>query len=153
MSGLSASIEFKHEAIQRKLSQLARFPEQNVQEVFYDLGPHLMRSMLKRGKRGVDTDGRKWKPLSKAYAAWKKKKRPMAGILFFDRHMLGDMFSYRVGRRELQIGTNAIQGAAQHWGSTRSGIPGRPFVGFSSQDKDDILEILGEHIQRLANGR
>lgn len=29
----------------------------------------------------------------------------------------------------------------------------RPFLGFSQADKDDILEILGEHIQRLASGQ
>lgn len=150
MSGVFANIEFKHDAIQRKLNQLRRFPEQDVQEVFYDLGPHLMRSMLKRGKQGVDPDGRKWQPLSDAYAKWKKKKRPTAGILFFDRHMLGDMFSYRAGTRDLQIGTNAIYGAAHHWGSKKNRIPGRPFVGFSTQDKTDILDILSEHIIRLA---
>ncbi len=48
--------------------------------------------------------------------------------------------------KKLKFGVNAT--VKQH--TRRMRIWARPFLGFSDNDKEDILDILSEHIQRLA---
>lgn len=152
MAGVNIEIEFQDAAVQRVLWHLARFPTAGVREAFSDLGPHLVRSALARAKREQAPDGSAWAKLNAAYALRKTRLRPGAGILAFDRHLLGDQFSYQISGRTLRIGTAAKYGATQHFGSTKRGIPARPFIGFSAQDQIDIGDILMEHIERLARG-
>lgn len=152
MAGVNIGIKFKDAALQRVLWHLGRFPDEGVREAFSDLGPHLMRSALARAKLERSPDGAAWAKLNAAYALRKARIRPGAKTLVFDRHLLGDQFSYQIQGRTLRIGTAAKYGATQHFGSTKRGIPARPLIGFSAQDQADIGVILMEHIERLARG-
>lgn len=152
MAGVNINLDVKDATIQRVLQKLKRFPDEGVREAFSDLGPHLMASALRRAKAQRSPDNIPWAKLSPRYQARKAKTRGGLGLLVFDRHLLGDRFSYQITGRTLRIGTASVYGATHQFGDTKRNIPARPFIGFSAQDKVDIVDILKEHITRLALG-
>lgn len=151
MAGASMKIELVTREITAAFKQLRELGgEASLDELFYDIGPDLVRRHTDRAALQIAPDGTPWAPLDENYAARKEKKRPGVPILVFDYHMLGDMFGYQVGGGELAIGTNAIWGATQHFGDDERGIEARPFLGLAPDDVDAILDIAREHLDRAA---
>ena len=138
--------------------RLAEFSGAPMQLALADIGEHLLNSTRDRAAAQVDPSGVPWVPLSPRYERFKEKKRPNVPKLKFDAHMLGDQLSYQARPGSLDLGTSAVYGAIQQFGGkpgmrpgTRN-IPARIWLGLSEQDRTDIVEILGEHLQRAIGG-
>ncbi|WNJ89161.1 phage virion morphogenesis protein [Bosea sp. 685] len=125
------------------------------------IGTGLVTSTQDRFDAGHDPDGAAWKPLNPVYAAGKRGP----GILR-ERGMRGGLqgsITYRAGSSEVQVGTNKIYGAIQHFGGTilpKGGgrlvfkmgnrvvharsvtLPPRPYLGISSSDQVMILDVV-----------
>ncbi|MCW8843603.1 MAG: phage virion morphogenesis protein, partial [Rhodobacteraceae bacterium] len=58
--------------------------------------------------------------------------------------------SYSSGT-EVEVGSNLIYAAHQHFGGdeTGSGIPARPFLGISDQDESDLRELVTGRLEDL----
>lgn len=148
MAGVTITVDDSE--VNALFERLGAFGDAPMRAALVDIGEHLFNTTLERAAKEIDPDGIPWVPLSPRYAKRKGAVKPGVPILRFDNHMLGDMFHPQPGDGFVDLGTNAIYGAAQQFGS--NGIPAREFLGLSDQDAIDVREILGEHLQQAIDG-
>lgn len=124
----------------------------DVDPILRDIGEHLLNSTRERFAAEAGPDGRPWEELKPASTAYKKKKRPNAGMLVWDNLLRGQL-AYTVGARELTLGTNRPYGARQHFGFRGPDSlgryfdhPARPWLGVSAEDEEEIVRILRQHL-------
>ncbi len=117
----------------------------DLQPAFRDLGEALLNSTRARFSSQTAPDGSPWKALSPAYQKRKKQNKDKILTLY---GILSGTLDYQVSPAELLVGTPLLYGATHQFG--RGAIPARPFLGISSGDKDEILDILREHLIRAA---
>ena len=137
--------------VQRVLGRLSE-ASQDVDPILRDIGEHLLTSTKDRFSDEAGPDGRPWEALDPSYAADKARKRPNAGKLVYDNFLRGTL-AYVVSGGELALGTNLPYGARQHFGFVGPDSlgrifdhPARPWLGVSSDDETEIVEILREHL-------
>jgi len=132
-----------------------------------DLGPVLeaVGQITQSGtqQRFVDQrgpDGQAWAPLSAVTLARRRKAGRGAQILR-DTGRLMNSISYRVGGESVSVFTNVIYAGTHQYGArkgaygrTRRGapipwghIPARPFLGYSSEDNEAVIEVLQGYLQ------
>lgn len=119
-----------------------------------DIGEYMLGATRDRAAQQIGPDGAPWAALSPRYAAHKSKVRPGVPILRFDNHMIGDQLSHQLDENNtaLLVGTNAIQGAAQHFGYPERKLPARPWLGVSDADADEILQLTQDHLDAALTG-
>lgn len=154
MSGIKIEISVIDMPVRAALDRLF-LATNDLTEPMERAGEYMLGSTRDRAALEVDPDGIQWAPLNPDYAEWKRKKRPGAPILVFDRHMLGDQLSYQAGATFVRIGTSAIYGARHQLGP--AGVPGtgksggaRPFLGVSAEDRPVLIDIFGSYIKTAA---
>lgn len=125
-----------------------------------DRGANLRPALLKIGEKGKESthqrfssktgpDGHAWLGNADTTIERKGRDEPLT-----DHGTLGDTITYQLfGNDGVQIGSPREQAAMMQFGGAKSefhnlwgDIPGRPFLGFSSDDKTDILTILERHL-------
>lgn len=67
--------------------------------------------------------------------------------------LLYQSITYKATDREAEVGTNRVYAALQQLGGTPEmknagarAVPARPFLGLSSDDQEEALRILAEHL-------
>ena len=113
-----------------------------------EIGRKMKISTYQRFVDSKDPDGRDWSPNSLLTKMnWAKEmgrsvseKKP----LVWHNH-LRDTLRYQASAFELLVGTNQEYAAIHQFGQ---GVPLRPFLGVSKQDRVDILEILFDHLNK-----
>ncbi len=147
MSGAFFSIELNDEGMRAAFARLqSAVGGDGLRIALGDIGEAMKTATQARAAREESPDGTPWVDLSPKYKKRKAARRPGVPKLKFDGHLLGDMFSWqRDGDDAVLVGTNAIYGATHQFG--RGGIPARPFLGLSEDDKTEILDILGDHLR------
>ena len=112
-------------------------------------------------------DGEKWPDLSEHTKARRRKRRKWPGQILHVSGRLAASISSSYNADSAIAGTNLIYavthqfGAARgKFGSTRRGrpipfgdIPARPFFGISDDLKDEVLDVLAEHLTNAITGR
>ena len=119
----------------------------DLQPAFRDLGEALLNSTRARFSSQTAPDGSPWAALSPAYR--KRKKKNKDKILTLDGYLSGTL-DYQASPAELLVGTPREYGAAHQFGRPEINLKPRPFLGISSGDKDEILDLLREHLARAA---
>lgn len=151
----AAEVKAVFESLQARLADLT--------PVFQDIGEAMLNVTRERFNSQTAPDGSTWQALSPGYT--KRKPRNKDKILTLYGHLRGTL-NYQAGPREVRIGTPLIYGATHQFGAakgafgrTRFGvpipwgaIPARPFLGLSSSDEQDLLDILNEHLSRAMGG-
>lgn len=140
-------------AVQALFGRLVAFGEQPVREAGADIGEYMLRSTRERADRQVSPDGVPWVELTPKYAKRKARKHPGRSMLRFNNFMLGAQLDYQVGPDFVDIGTNALYGAAHQFGRESAGIPARPWLGESDADSEELLAILRDHLDAAIAGR
>src|SRR5690554_25874 len=121
-----------------------------------DMGEELMLSTKQRFAKSESPDGDAWAPNSPVTLARKKGTSPLIG----ESRRLRNEISYSVKNGELLIGSPMVYAAVQHFGASRGqfgknkrnspipwgNIPARPFLGLSDTDKENVLDIIQEHL-------
>lgn len=120
----------------------------DLKAAFTDIGEYLKISHRERFGRQESPDGQAWAPLDPKYQARKKKNTDKILVL---EGLLRDLLAYNASADGLEFGTNLVYGATHQFGRPEAGIPARPFLGFSEEDQDEILQILTVHLA-LAQG-
>ncbi len=144
MAGASLSIDYQFDDRQvvELLDQITQQTD-NMQPVFADIGEYLLLSHAERFEAQVDPDGNPWEPLDEKYKARKPKNQDL--ILILDGYLSGTL-AYNASQDGLEFGTPRIQGASMHFGDPDRGIPARPWLGLSTDDEQEVLEILSDHL-------
>lgn len=138
MTGKTLDLEGE-EAIQKLLQELIA-KAQDLSTPLADIGEHLLSSHDDRFLAQVSPAGEPWAALDVAYAKSKRKRESRGGdkILVLDGY-LSSLLRYQVGDNELQFGSDRIYAARQQ--------EDRPFLGVSSEDGQEILDILSDYFQ------
>jgi phage virion morphogenesis protein len=143
MAGAFIEIEFDDREVQQLLRRLVDLTG-DLEPAFADIGEYLTRSHDERFSRQVSPDGQPWEALSPGYQARKPKNQDK--ILTLDGHLRGTLHP-EPSADQLLFGTNLIYGATHQFGDPDRNIKERPFLGISDDDRDEILDIIRDHIQ------
>ena len=135
----AADVKAVFESLQTRLADLT--------PVFQDIGEAMLNVTRERFNSQTAPDGSTWQALSPGYA--KRKPRNKDKVLTLYGHLRGTL-NYQAGPREVRIGTPLIYGATHQFG--RGAIPARPFLGLSSSDEQELLDILNDHLSRAMGG-
>lgn len=133
----AAEVKAAFEALQAALADLT--------PAFQDIGEALLNSTRERFSAQTAPDGTPWAALSPDYAQRKKKNRDKILTLSGD---LRGLLNYQAGPRDVRIGTPLIYGATHQFGAPERHIPARPFLGLSSADETELLDLLQDHLRR-----
>ncbi|RFC63612.1 phage virion morphogenesis protein [Fulvimarina endophytica] len=133
------------------------------------IGTQLVSSTHRRFVSQHSPDGTPWKKLNPDYARTKRNRR-----ILTESGRLRDSINSKPGRDSVRVGTNTVYAAAHQFGVTikpktkshlvfrlASGVvlaksvtlPARPFLGISSQDEDEIAEVVFGFLVRRAGLR
>lgn len=147
------------ERLFKAIRQLGANPRPILQDIAF-LGENSTRA---RFRSQTGPDGQRWKPSLRAQLAGGK-------TLTKDGH-LGDSIASQADDQEAAWGTNRVYAAIHQFGGIvrakgsgglRFNIPGigwrnkrqvqipaRPFLGLSDSDRQDILDLVGDHLSNL----
>lgn len=142
-------IEINEAAISSALSQLAaRLTDMT--PIMQDIGEGLVASTKDRFAKGVAPDGTAWAPNTAATLARKKGTRPLFGNTPVAAGLNAQIFA-EAGRDFVEVGSNKVYAAMMQFGGTKEAfphlwgdIPARPFLGVSTDDEAEILDIISE---------
>ena len=115
----------------------------DLSEPLADAGEALMLIHRDRFDSQTDPDGVPWAPLSAKYQA--RKQRYPDQILRYTGN-LRDLLTYQVTPQTLYFGTPMEYGAAHQFGYEKRNLPARPYLGLSTADEQQILEIFSDYL-------
>lgn len=144
MAGASVTIDDR--AIVAALQRLQQHVS-DLTPVYRDIGEQVQNQTKQRFRDQIDPDGIPWRdyaPLSDEYQARKDKNADK--ILVYDGYLSGGIH-YQATGQDVMIGTKEKYGATHQFGREEDGIPARPFLGLSDEDKAEVLEIIEQHIR------
>lgn len=113
---MKITIEANDKASLAGLRLLARAAG-DLRPAFEDIGEILVRSTAKRFEDQVGPDGQTWAPLSPAHLLFKQKKGYSPKILTMRGRLRASIVA-KAAPAELQVGTNVVYAAIQHFGGT-----------------------------------
>lgn len=119
----------------------------NLEGAFRDIGEHLIESTQQRMRDEVSPDGTPFEPLKQSTLDRKAANNQFLKILRADGH-LADTLGYQASKNQLQFGSPLEYAATQQFGRDNANIPARPFLGVSSSDETEILDILRSHLNK-----
>jgi len=136
-------------------------------------GAQIVLNTRRRIERGVDPQGNPWKPLNPLYAIdktgpgilrgadysttglWRSITRQVRGNtlvwgsnkIYARIHQLGGVIRpknaralfFRLGEKEVMVGSVTI--------------PARPYLGFTAEDREDLVGELDDYLRRALSGR
>lgn len=116
---------------------------------FRDIGEQLVEATKQRFSSGTAPDGQKWADNSQVTIERKGRNKPLV-----DSGALMAEINYQIiGNNTLEIGSPMEYAAMQQFGGTKNefshlwgDIPARPFLGISSDDEAEILNIIEKHL-------
>lgn len=123
------------------------------------IGRNLAENTRLRFRDGRGPTGASWAPLSPVTLALRRKGGAGAKPLL-DTGRLANSITSQVGSNYVDVGTNVIYAAFQHFGAAKGAfgttsrgspipwgnVPGRPFLGISGEDREMALEVFREAI-------
>lgn len=128
--------------------------------VFKNIGEILLNSTRRRFEVGMGPLGEQWAVNSDVTLANKRDTRPLIG----DTRSLSTQINYQSDANHVLLGSLMEYGGTQHFGAkkgqygqTRYGVPlpwgdieARPYIGLSSEDEEDIIDMLSNHLAKAA---
>lgn len=109
------------------------------------LGEALLASTQDRFNTETAPDGTPWQVLQPRTI---KRKRHNPARILTERGFLHRSIHYQIlSPSSVVVGTNLVYGATHQYG--RGGIPARPFLGLSDQDRSRIQDVIRDWARRL----
>ncbi len=139
--GNAEEVKAAFESLQAKLADLT--------PVFQDIGEAMLNVTRERFTSQTAPDGSAWQALSPDYAQHKKRNKDKILTLY---GALRGLLNYQAGKDQVRIGTPLIYGATHQFGNPQKNIPARPFLGLSSSNEQELLDILNDHLSRAMQG-
>ena len=148
MSGTFLEIDLNTADLEKALEGFAQRMD-NLDPVYKNWGEALDQSHRQRFRDEKAPDGTPWAPLSPS--TLKRKRGHKILQEFGERGGLLGSLHYQVSDG-LHYGTDKPYGAIhQHGGPAGRNksviIPARPFLGFTDDDREELLEILVDHLE------
>jgi len=129
-------------AISKKLGKLPKVEPSLLDKV----GAYAVQAIIDRTHKGVDVDGRRFKPYTSSYLARRSNAGRGGGI---DLNYTGNMLAalrYRALGRKVVINFGSkdemLKAHGHHFGNPKKGLPRRRFFGLSRKERKHIMEML-----------
>jgi phage gpG-like protein len=155
------TVEIKNDEITPALQRVAAGLE-DMTEPFRDIGEYLIGATKDRFAQGVSPEGVRWaakSPVTLAAYGAGKSNRVDIRPLFGPSGMLSSQIIAEPDPDRLEVGSNMVYAAMMQFGGTKAqfpnlwgDIPARPFLGASTEDEVQIIDILGDWLEGLAEG-
>ena len=165
MTGIAFRMTLTQDTISPALAQMIAAGS-DLSEPMDEIGVRLVSNTQDRFARETGPDGRKWVPSFRA--------KTTGGRTLTDRGILRGSLTHRADKRSVQWGSNLIYAAIQQRGGTIKAknagalhfpigngyaivkqvtLPARPYLGFDSGDREDVEEVMIEHLRPSGGGR
>ncbi|MEL6639724.1 MAG: phage virion morphogenesis protein [Pseudomonadota bacterium] len=150
------TVELETEEIDRILGQLLEGLT-DASPLMNDLGNYLLATTQDRMTRGEQPDGQPFAPRSQT--TLDRYGQIPLGPPLRKTGTMRQQIAYNYGPDWVGIGSNAIQAAVMQFGAQKHSlgpaspwgdIPARPFIGLSDEDQSQILGIIIEWLDSLA---
>lgn len=143
-----ATIVIEDAQLRQRLAELiAR--GQDLSPALREIGEVLTASTKQRFQDERDPEGNRWADNSDV--TLERKTNP--NILTESGLLGGQIAPQLIDGSSVAVGTNRIYGAMMQFGGTKAqwphlwgDIPARPFLGFSTEDREQILTILTDYL-------
>lgn len=147
-------INYDNTSVLAALTQLQQATG-DLSPVLLDIGAELAETTKQRFSSTTGPDGDAWPENSPVTLDRKSGSRPLTG----ETGVLGNNIEYQlVGNDTLEVGSPMEYAAMQQFGGTKSefpwlwgDIPARPYLGLSSADEGEVLDILNEYLEDALN--
>lgn len=116
---------------------------QNLKPAFKNIGEHLTRTTDRRF--ATEGGSQKWVALKPETVAEKRRNRRRNKILQRSGP-LRTTIRYFVTDKGLVFGSNQVYAATHQFGDDDRGIPARPFLEITDEDRTAIAEIIDDHL-------
>jgi len=141
MSGARVHVD---DGVARQALRALRQKAQNLRPVFDEIGGAMTTSTVLRFSRGIGPDGSPWLPSQRALR--------QGGQTLVDKAHLRSSITHVAGASFVDIGTNIIYAAIHQFGgktgrNLAAQMPARPYLGLSSNDNREIVEIVEDHLR------
>lgn len=144
MSGTSFDVKPQgFSEIQQRLLQISGADFSQLLDNVGALVESQTRRRIQEQKKGPD--GTAWRQWSPAYAA---RRRGGHSLLQGEGHLM-DSIQYLRSGTTVEVGTNLVYGAVHQHG--HKGIPARPYLGLSSDDEAELVELIDDFVDRLVS--
>lgn len=170
MAGAAIQVEIDDREVTQALAELIS-RGQHLEPVLNNIGEALINSTQARFETETDPEGRRWpqnadstliKYLRRRGGLTKKRTLTQKGAkalgakkILRDSGYLADFLRPQVDGDTLLVGTDRKYGAMQQFGGTKAqwphlwgDIPARPFLGLSTSDRAEVLDILSDYLSR-----
>lgn len=153
------TVEVETAVVKQALGKLSGVM-QNLQKPLAAVGEDLIASHRERFETKLSPEGVRWEDNSPLTQLLKGGNNPLVG----ESKSLQRQFSYNVGAHRLEFGSTMQYAAVQHFGAERGSlankpyksksgtyavpwgdIPARPFLGLSSSDVENMLQVVEEY--------
>lgn len=125
---------------------------QDLSPLMAGLAEGMVHRTQDRIEREEAPDGTPWAPLDPAYAARKKAKGYLGGILVREGYLSG-LLRPDWGDDFAEVATAPLPYAAAHqFGYPEGGLPQREYLGVGPDDLDWIVEEARAYLDQLAGG-
>lgn len=165
MSGASIDVRIDDRAVKAAFRRLAIAFSGDTRPVMAAIGSALVGSTQRRFASQTDPDGNHWLANSTGYGATKRNVR-----ILTESGRLRSSINSRPSQNEVRIGTNVVYAAIHQFGGTISAkgggflsfriggqfvkvrsvkIEARPYLGISTDDREEVKDIVFGFIDRL----
>lgn len=165
MSGASIDVRIDDRAVKAAFRRLAIAFSGDTRPVMAAIGSALVGSTQRRFASQTDPDGNHWLANRTGYGATKRNVR-----ILTESGRLRSSINSRPSQNEVRIGTNVVYAAIHQFGGTISAkgggflsfriggqfvkvrsvkIEARPYLGISTDDREEVKDIVFGFIDRL----
>ena len=117
--------------------------EHKKQELLANIGTVVVFQTRDRFKSKKDPDGRIWKLWSKQYRITRKSGQS----LLRNEGYLEQSIVYKVNGNTVEVGSDEVYAGTHQYG--HKGIPARPYLGITQQNKKEIETEIIEYLKEL----
>lgn len=148
MSGVGLQWGFEYEAtLQRHIDRMLQLDKRGLLDAVGAEVESQTRRRIASEKTGPD--GKPWAAWSAAYA---KTRHGGQSLLQSEGHLL-DSITYVVAidGSSVDVGSNMVYAAIQNFGGAKVGKPGlpaRPFLGFSDDNRSDLRGVINKWLEQ-----
>ena len=137
--------------VQKALKHLAK-NSNDLQPVMKRIGERLQRSADDNFRAESNPEGEPWVKIAPATLKAKKRRKKDGLKILSDGGNLRGNINYRVGLDSVTIGSPEPYAAIHQLGGKAGRnksvcIPARPFLGVGPADKQEILQLISDHLR------
>lgn len=143
-------IKFNRKEVVNKLNELSKkFVPAPFLKIIRET---LIHEIKENFKTEGTSSGEKWKAWSTKYKKHMVKIGKPGNKILTDSALLRSSFKGEISGNKLTIGTAVEYAAIHNFGHTKKNMPKRPFLRFSKETMEGILEDLNAQARKMAEG-